>query len=91
MNGPKLLNVLLDKQKQTVDKRGTGFKENSKIILLKLNTFGRKFVTCSNDKSILTCFICEGNNHLNYTCPYITTYLKKIKRKWIVKIVHKKC
>lgn len=43
----KTLYLLLDQQKQTLDKHDIGYDETSEVILLKLNTLGKRFVSSS--------------------------------------------
>lgn len=73
---------MLEKYKQTLHKHGIGH-EDSNGILLKPNTLGKRFVTSSNKKTTLTCYVSEGTA--------IYTMLSRTKpnpkgRKWKVRL-----
>lgn len=70
-NRKKSFDLLLGKQRQTLDKHGIGFKENNATISLKSNMLGTRFNLGSNSqkKSTSIWFLMEKNDHMKFACP----------------------
>lgn len=54
-------------------------------LFLESNTLGKRFVSSSNRRHILACFVYRHNDHLNSICLYKNPSTKDLKMKWVVK------